>query len=108
MIRRRSVFTFRQGFVVTCWKRSQGRVGALACVSGVPAGVGSWLAEERGECGDGFEQQGIGAGLLVSGSAGAELGDGVAVLGLGGELAQAGGHGRVDGGAARAGMFSRG
>jgi hypothetical protein len=71
--------------------------------------VGSWLAEEGGEGGDGFEQQGIGAGLLVGEVTGAELGDGAAVLGLPGELADPGGHGRVDRGwAARTGAASRG
>jgi hypothetical protein len=43
--------------------------------------------EEAGERGDGFEQQGVEVGLLVGGAAGLELGDGAAVLGLGGELA---------------------
>jgi hypothetical protein len=50
------------------------------------AGVAGF-AEQVGERGDGFEQQGVDAGLLVGGAAGAELGDGPAVLGLGGELA---------------------
>jgi hypothetical protein len=57
--------------------------------------VGSGCAEEAGERGDGFEQQGVEAGLLVGGAAGAELGDGAAVLGLGGELADPGGQGGV-------------
>ena len=71
--------------------------------------MGSWLAEEGGEGGDGFEQQGIGAGLLVGTAASAELGDGAAVLGLPGELADPGGHGRVDRcRAARTGEASRG
>jgi hypothetical protein len=77
-------------------------------VSGVAAGVGSWLAEEAGERGDGFEQQGVGAGLLVGGSAGAERGGGAAVVGFGGELAEPGGHGRVDGGQAARARVSRG
>ena len=47
----------------------------------------AWLAEHAGERGDGFEQQRVDAGLLVGGAAGAELGDGAAVPGLGGELA---------------------
>jgi hypothetical protein len=55
-------------------------------------------AEEAGERGDGFEQQGVGAGLLVSRAAGAELGGRAAVPGLGGELADPGGRGRVHGG----------
>jgi hypothetical protein len=72
--------------------------------------VGSGCAEEAGERGDGFEQQGVEAGLLVGGAAGAELGDGAAVPGLGGELADPGGHGGVgEGGrAARGGAASRG
>jgi hypothetical protein len=57
--------------------------------------VGSGCAEEAGERGDGFEQQGVEAGLLVGGAAGAEFGDGAAVLGLGGELADPGGQGGV-------------
>ena len=77
---------------------------------GCRAGVGSGCAEEAGERGDGFEEQGVSAGLLVGGAAGAELGDGAAVLGLGGELADPGGHGGVfEGGrAARRGAASRG
>ena len=53
-----------------------------------------WLVEQAGERGDGFEQQGVGAGLLVGGVMGAELGDRAAVLGLGGELAYPGRRGR--------------
>jgi len=71
-----------------------------------PGGVGSWLAEEAGERGDDFEQLGIDPGLLVGEVPGLVFGDGAAVLGLGGELADAGGHGRVNGGAAR--VASRG
>ena len=72
--------------------------------------VGSGYAEEAGERGDGFEEQGVSAGLLVGGAAGAELGDGAAVLGLGGELADPGGHGGVLEGrrAAGRGAASRG
>ena len=72
--------------------------------------MGSGCAEEAGERGDGFEEQGVEAGLLVGGAAGAELGDGAAVLGLGGELADPGGHGGVlEGGrAAGCGAASRG
>jgi hypothetical protein len=75
--------------------------GLDACVAG--------LAEKAGEDGDGFEQQGVDAGLLVGGAVGAELGDRAAVLGLAGELADAGGRGRVNSGgrAARIGA-SRG
>ena len=77
---------------------------------GCRAGAGSGCAEEAGERGDGFEQQGVEAGLLVGGAADAELGDGAAVLGLGGELADPGGHGGVfEGGrAAGRGLASRG
>jgi hypothetical protein len=70
--------------------------------------VGSWLAEEAGEGGDGFEQLGFDAGLLVGAVPGLVFGDGAAVLGLGGELADPGSHGRVVGGrAARAAAVSR-
>jgi hypothetical protein len=101
MIWQRSVFMLWQVFVVT--------MAPVAWVSGVPAGVGSWLAEEAGEHGDGFEQQGVDAGLLVGVVPGLVFGDGAAVLGLAGELADAGGHGRVDGGrASGAGAASRG
>ena len=77
---------------------------------GCRAGVGSGCAEETGERGDGFEQQGVEAGLLVGGAAGAELGDGAAVFGLGGKLPDPGGHGGVfEGGrAARRDAASRG
>jgi hypothetical protein len=110
MIRRRSVFTFWQGFVVTCWKWEPGPAapGRRLVLSAVPAGVGSGLAEERGESGDGFEQLGLDAGLLVGVVPGLVFGDGAAMLGLEGELADPGGHGRVDGRAARAWVFSRG
>ena len=57
--------------------------------------MGSGCAEEAGERGDGFEEHGVEAGVLVGGAAGAELGDGAAVPGLGGELADPGGHGGV-------------
>jgi hypothetical protein len=77
--------------------------------SGWPAWVGSGCAEEAGESGDGFEQQGLDAGLLVGGAAGAEVGDRLAVLGPAGELADPGGHGGVHGGvAARVMSASRG
>ncbi len=73
----------------------------------VPAGLGgvllpgrwsagwraAWVAgcvEEACERRDGLEQQGVDAGLLVGGVPGAELGDGAAVVVLGGELADAG------------------
>ena len=81
-------------------------------------GVSGWMvagvavfAEQAGERGDGFERQGVDAVLLVGGAVGAELGDGAAVLGLGGELAQACGDCGADGaGAGRPdrGMASRG
>jgi hypothetical protein len=69
--------------------------------------VGSWLAEEGGERGDDFVEQGVDAGLLVGKLPGLVGGDGSAVLGVGGELADPGGHGRVDGGRA-ARLASRG
>lgn len=72
-------------------------VGLFACVAG--------LAEEAGEDGDQLVQQGVDAGLLVGGAVGAELGDRVAVLGLAGTLADAGGHG--PGGLWRAGRPGR-
>ena len=77
---------------------------------GCRAGVGSGCAEEAGQRGDGFEEQSVSAGLLVGGAAGAELGDGAAVLGLAGELADPGGDGGVlEGGrAAGRGAASRG
>jgi hypothetical protein len=99
MMRQRSALMFRQAFVVTK-VRADG-------VSAVPAGAGSWLAEEAGERGDDFEQLGIDPGLLVGEVPGPVFGDGAAVLGLGGELADPGGHGRVGGGRA-AGVASRG
>jgi hypothetical protein len=62
-------------------------------LAGLPGGVAG-CAEQGGEGVDGFEQQGVDAGLLVGGAAGVEAGDGPAVLGLGGELADPGGDGR--------------
>jgi hypothetical protein len=101
MVWQRSVFMLRQVFVVT--------IAPVVWVSGVRARVGSWLAEEAGEGGDDFEQLGIDAGLLVCAVPGLVFGDGAAVLGLAGELADPGGHGRVDGGRAfGAGAASRG
>jgi hypothetical protein len=71
--------------------------------------VGSWLAEEGGERGDDFVEQGVDAGLLVGEVPGLVAGDGAAVLGLGGELADPGGQGRVYGGViAWVGGVSRG
>jgi hypothetical protein len=52
-------------------------------------------AGQAGERGDGFGQQGVAAGLLVGGVAGAELSDGAAVPGLGGERADPGGNRRA-------------
>jgi hypothetical protein len=60
--------------------------------------VGSRRAEEGGERGDSFEQQGVDAGLLVGVVPGLVVGDGAAVLGLRGELSDPGGHGGVHGG----------
>ena len=62
------------------------------------------FAEKAGERGDGFEQQGVEAGLLVGATAGAEPGDGTAVFGVGGELVDPGGDGGVNGRAGRGGL----
>ncbi len=59
-------------------------------------------AEQAGEHGDCLLPERVDAGLLVGGVAGAELGDGAAVLGLGGEPADPGGN-RWAGGGCRAG-----
>ncbi len=104
MSRQRSVFTFRQVLVVTfCFRglwlaacRAAPHPPQGACAggrSGWAVARVAGFAEEAGECRDGFEQQRVDAGLLVGGVAGAELGDGATVLGLSGELAQAGGDG---------------
>jgi hypothetical protein len=58
--------------------------------------VRAWRAEEAGERSDGFEQQGVDAGLLVGGVPGLVAGDGAAVLGLAGELACPGGDRGAD------------
>src|ERR1039457_6443257 len=83
MLRLRWVCTCRRGLG---WMAGPGVPGRGRAVR---------LAEQFGERGDGFEQQGVDAGLLVGGAAGAEFGDGAAVLGLGGELAYPGGDGRA-------------
>jgi hypothetical protein len=71
--------------------------------------VGSGLAQEAGERGDGFVEQGDDSCLLVGSAAGTELCGRAAVLGLGGELTDPGGDGRVDGaGRAARGGVSRG
>jgi hypothetical protein len=68
-----------------------------------------FCVKEAGEGGDGLVQEGVDAFLVVGGAAGAELGDGAAVLGLGGELTDTGGNGRADGGGRAArGRASRG
>ena len=59
--------------------------------------MGSGCAEESGEGGGDFEQQGVDLVLLVGGAVGVELGDRAAVPGLAGELANPGGHGGVNG-----------
>jgi hypothetical protein len=69
--------------------------------------VRAGCAEEAGERGDGFEQQGVDAGLLVGGVPGVVFGDGATVLGLGGELADPGSDRRVNAGG-RPGMVSPG
>src|ERR1019366_10415171 len=83
------------GVHVSAWPGEDGWRGGPGSGAGGPDGR---LAEQFGERGDGFEQQGVDAGLLVGGVAGAEFGDGAAVLGLGGELAQAGRDGGAGGG----------
>ena len=86
-----------------------GVLPARVCRSGWPAGAGSGCAEEAGEGGDRFEQQGVDPVLLVGGVAVAEVGDRAAVLGFAGELADPRGDGGVDRGrGARAGAVSRG
>ena len=118
------MFTFRQVLMVTCWGwAGRARLGSWRAGTGVRpvwscvvAGRAGRLpalrgcAEQAGERVDCFEEQRVDAGLLVGGAAGAELGDGAAVLGLGGELADPGGHGGVlEGGrAAGCGAASRG
>jgi len=70
----------------------------------------TFRAEQVCERGYGFEQERVYPGVLVGVAAGAELGDGAVVLGLGGELTDACGDGRADGGggAARGCLASRG
>jgi hypothetical protein len=71
--------------------------------------VGAGHAEQAGERGDGFGQQRVDPGLLVGEVPGLVADDGAAVLGLGGaQLADPGGHGRVDGRGAGAWPVSRG
>src|ERR1700678_3226665 len=109
MSRQDSMFMFRQCLVVTCWGwAGRARLGGRRAGAGVRpawpwlvggsgravAGV-TGCAEQAGERVDCFEEQRVDAGLLVGGAAGAEFGDGAAVLGLGGELADPGGQGGV-------------
>jgi hypothetical protein len=90
MIRQRSALTFWQVLVMTA--SLAGRWGMPGrSRSGLVVAGSAWFAEQAGERCDGFEQQRVGAGLLVGGAAGVELVDGAAVLGLGGELAYPGG-----------------
>jgi hypothetical protein len=78
--------------------------GRGGCWFLVPVG-----AEQAGKRGDHFLQEGVDALLLVGGASGVEVGDGAAVLGLGGKLPDPGGHGRADGDARAArGLASRG
>src|SRR5438552_18814876 len=96
MIRQRSVCTFWQVLVMTAplaggWGAERERSGCVVAGS-------ARFAEQAGECGDGFEQQRVEAGLLVGGAAGVELGGGATVFGLGGELAHPGGGGGAEGG----------
>src|SRR6266699_3840050 len=92
MPRQCSVFMCRQVLVATDSRQLGGGVW-LGGVSSV-----TLRAEQVCESGYRFDQQGVDPGLLVGGAAGAELGDRAAVLGLGGELADSCGDGRVDGG----------
>jgi hypothetical protein len=70
--------------------------------------AGAGCAEEGGKRRDCLLQQRVEAGLLVGGAAGAEFGDGTAVLGLGGELARPGRDGRGQVGGRAASAVSRG
>ena len=83
----------------------------------LPGGVAGWAVagvagcvQEAGERCDCLEQQRVDPGVVVGVVTGAELGDGVAVFGLGGELADPGGDGRghAGGGAAGRGAVSPG
>jgi hypothetical protein len=58
-------------------------------------GLAVLVAERAGEDRYGLEQQRVDAFLLAGGMAGAELGDGTVVLGLGGKLTDACGDGRA-------------
>ena len=91
------MFTFWQVLVLPC-----GGAAGLGWGPGAPRRLASAAMASRSRA--------LSAGLLVGGAAGAELGDGAAVLGLGGELADPGGHGGVlEGGrAAGRGAASRG
>src|ERR1700685_1410316 len=110
MSRQDLMFTFWQVLVVTCWGwAGRARLGGQAGWRARPPGPGPCVvrgsgravagvtgcAEQAGERVDCFEEQRVDAGLLVGGAAGAEFGDGAAVLGLGGELADPGGQGGV-------------
>src|ERR1019366_2457128 len=80
------------GVHVSAWPGEDGWRGGPGPGAGGPDGR---LAEQFGERGDGFEQQGVDAGLLVGGAAGAEFGDGAAGVRLGGGVAYPGGDGRA-------------
>jgi hypothetical protein len=82
-------------------------------VAGGSAGrvvAGAGCAEEAGKRRDCLLQQRVDAGLLVGSAAGAEFGDGAAVLVLGGELSRPGRDGRDQVGhrSAGRGVVSRG
>jgi hypothetical protein len=81
------LITIRQDSAFTFWQvlMTMSGVGPDARVR-MTGGVGSGLAEEGGEGGDGFVEQGVDAGLLVSGAAFLKVGDRAAVFGLAGEL----------------------
>jgi len=90
MIRQRSALTFWRVLVMTASLADRwGMPGRRR--SGLVVAGSALLVEQAGKRGDDFEQQGVGAGLVVGGAAGVELSDGVAVLGLSGELAYPGG-----------------
>jgi len=90
MIRQRSALTFWQVLVMTASLADRWGIPGRSR-SGLVVAGSAWFGEQAGKRGDGFEQQRVGAGLLVGGAAGLELADGAAVLGLGGELAYPGG-----------------
>ena len=102
--------TLWQVWVVTSRRRVPGRGRVVAGGSAGRVVAGAGCAEEAGKRRDCLLQQRVEAGLLVGGAAGAEFGDGAAVLVLGGELACPGRDGRGQAGrrSAGRGAVSRG